>query len=122
MVAADMIEMRVAGDTDDWFFGQQRHLSPQAHMAEPGVKKEIPVSPPHVPHVAAGKGLYPGLVDKRYAIPHADGLVPLRCSCDFKEPAHALLAQKSEIRRTTVEIDLLPHLCAIFDGHAQHQP
>src|SRR5215216_1315780 len=92
MVAADMIEMRVAGDADQRSFRQKGHLAPQAHMAKAGVEKEIAVSPPHVPHVAAEKGLDPGLVDKRYTVRHADGLVPLRCSCYLKRSCHASLA------------------------------
>ena len=60
VVAADMIEMGVAGDADYLLFGDQRHMPAQADMAEPGVEQQVAVASPDVPDVAAEEGLIQG--------------------------------------------------------------
>jgi hypothetical protein len=77
MMAADMVEMRVAGDANKRPLANERHMFTQAHMPKPRIEQQIAVPSPDMPHVATEKWLDPRLVDKRYVIRHADGLVPL---------------------------------------------
>src|SRR5690606_38542266 len=63
VVAAYVVEMRVAGDAGELSLADQRYVSPQAEMAEPAVEEQVAVAPAHMPDVAAEEGLYPRLVD-----------------------------------------------------------
>ncbi len=78
VMAADMVEMRVAGDADELSLA-----SPAARGAcrlkwpRPGVEQEVAVAAAHMPDVAAEERLDPRLVDQRHAVAHADGLVPV---------------------------------------------
>ena len=80
MMAADVIEMRVAGNAGEWPSGDERHMSAQADMAEPGIEQKVPVPPPHMPHVAAVERLDPRLMDQRHAIGEGYRLIPFICA------------------------------------------
>lgn len=76
MMAADVVEMRVAGDAGQRPLRHQRHVGPEREMPEARVKQQIAVAPAHMPHVAAVEGLDPRLVNECDAVAHAEGLVP----------------------------------------------
>src|SRR5437868_5734287 len=93
MVAADMVEMRVAGDAGEIALAHQRHVAFQAEMAKTGVEQQIAITAAHMPHVAAEEWLYPRLVDERDVVAHADGFVPVR-SVDYRKCAHRSVRQQ----------------------------
>jgi hypothetical protein len=77
VVAADMVEMGVARDTDEGALLDERHMLAQAEMAEAGVDEQIPVAAADVPDVAAEEGFDPRLVDQRHAVGETYHLVPV---------------------------------------------
>jgi hypothetical protein len=87
VVTADVVEMRMAGDADELALGDQRHMAPEAEMAEPGIEQKVAVTAAHMPHIAAEERPYPRFMDERYVVAHADGLIPVR-GLDDRKRAH----------------------------------
>ncbi len=77
VVAADVVEMGVAGNRQQWPLGNQRHLAAEADMAKSAVEQQIAIAAAHVPDVAAEERLDPRLVDQRHVVGKADRLVPV---------------------------------------------
>ncbi len=96
VMAADMVEMRVAGHANELSLRHQRDVAPQAEMAEAGVEQKIAIAAAHMPDVAAEERLDPWLVDQRHAIAHTDGFIPVRC-VDNRKRAHGSARQKDDI-------------------------
>src|ERR1700722_3182756 len=77
VMAADMIEMGVAGNADEGALADQRHMVTQAEMAEAGVDEQISVAAAHMPDVATVEGFDPRLVNQCDAVAEAERLVPV---------------------------------------------
>ena len=106
VVAADMVEMRVARDADERPSGHQGHVTTQAEVAEAAVEQQIAVAAAHVPHVAAEERLDPRLVDQRDVVRHADRLVPV-AGADNVELGHGSLVQRDDLVRAAMQLDAL---------------
>ena len=63
VMAADMVEMGGAGDTNEGTLADQRHMVAQAEMAEASVDEQVAIAAVHMPDVAAVEGLDSRLVD-----------------------------------------------------------
>ena len=77
VVATDVIEVGVAGDTGDFSFGHQTDVSAEAEMAEARIEEKIAITAPDMPHVASVERLDPGLVDERHIVAQAERFVPV---------------------------------------------
>ena len=77
VVAADVIEVGVAGDAGEFSLGDKFHMGRETEVAEARVEEKIAIMTAGMPHVAAEEGFDPGLVDKRYIIAHADCFIPV---------------------------------------------
>ena len=53
MMAADMIEMAVAGDAEERLLRLQRNMPVEANNAQAGIEQQIALAAAHMPHVAA---------------------------------------------------------------------
>jgi hypothetical protein len=63
VMAADMVEMGGAGDTNEGTLADQRHMVAQAEMAEASVDEQVAIAAVDMPDVAAVEGLDSRLVD-----------------------------------------------------------
>ncbi len=63
VVAADMVEMRVAGDGNQFALGDQRHPLAQRHDAHAAIDQHVSVAAPHMPDIAAVELLDKGFGD-----------------------------------------------------------
>ena len=77
IMAADVIEMRVAGDRNQFAFRHQRNVLTEADHAHTTVEQHIPIAPAHVKHVAAVKLFDERLIDKGHAILQGAHTVPV---------------------------------------------
>ena len=53
VMAADMVEMGGAGDTNEGTLADQRHMVAQAEMAEASVDEQVAIAAVHMPDIAA---------------------------------------------------------------------
>jgi hypothetical protein len=76
VMAADMVEMRVAGDRETALFGHQRHMAAQADHPHPGIDQHVAVAAPHVPDVAAVEFLDERFADIGHVVADPACLIP----------------------------------------------
>ena len=77
VMAADVIEMTVAGNGRQRLFSHQRYMFPQADNPHTAIDKRIPVATADMPDIAAIKGLDMGLVNQGYVIPDFLNPIPV---------------------------------------------
>ncbi len=63
VMAADMVEMGVAGDPNEGTLAEQRHMVAQAEIAKASVDEQVAIAAVHMPDVAAVEGLDSRLVE-----------------------------------------------------------